>query len=319
MANLATHLQHQFTHHAPAGWRVRHEVDLVSRDLRRLLGYRPRVDVLLEREDGSRRLWIEFEISRADPVANHAKFATAHLFAPQPAGEVFLSMVTPHVTGGRRNLAANMVLAMRNQGMAAFQTVLLPHHARAEIKRLNHLPLAALPAEPLDVVAEIGRALAVTEPALADAAGSIYFAGNVIEVLLNAYRWNREMDTEAGRRLWGRRTVTYFVYDPRFGHFAPSKYCAYMPVAVAVPGSGTPAGIPAGMTVARYTQVERDNRIFDGTRARQHLVQNLALQLLPVAARPALSERFGRWLAEREAVINVHPAGAQVIVPPVWF
>jgi hypothetical protein len=28
-------------------------------------------------------LWIEFEVSRADPVANHAKFATAHLFQPQ--------------------------------------------------------------------------------------------------------------------------------------------------------------------------------------------------------------------------------------------
>jgi hypothetical protein len=33
---------------------------------------------------GSRRLWIEFEISRADPVANHAKFATAQLFQPLP-------------------------------------------------------------------------------------------------------------------------------------------------------------------------------------------------------------------------------------------
>ena len=32
-------------------------------------------DVLLERVDGSRRLWVEFEVSRADPVANHAKFA----------------------------------------------------------------------------------------------------------------------------------------------------------------------------------------------------------------------------------------------------
>ena len=72
--------------------------------LEALLGYRPRVDVLLEREDGSRRLWIEFEVSRADPVANHAKFATAHLFQPQAEADSFLAMVSPHVARGRRSL-----------------------------------------------------------------------------------------------------------------------------------------------------------------------------------------------------------------------
>jgi hypothetical protein len=53
-----------------------------------------------------RRIWVEFEVSRADPVANRAKFATAHLFQSQPAADTFLAMVRPHVDRGRRNLAA---------------------------------------------------------------------------------------------------------------------------------------------------------------------------------------------------------------------
>lgn len=317
MGNLATHLQQEFSHYCPDGWQVAHEVPLVSREVSRLLGYAPRVDVLLERLDDSRRLWIEFEISRADPVANHAKFATAHLFAPQPPGDVFLSMVSPHVTGGRRNLAANMVLTMRSHGMAAFQTVLLPHHARAEIKRLNYLPLETLRQEQLDVAAEMARALAVTEPALESTEGDIHFAGNVIEVLLNAYRWNRDVETAEGQGLWGQRTVTYFVYDPRFRHFAPSKYCAY--VRVTRSEVSELDRVLAGMTVARYTSIERSNRIFDGMRARRHLVENLAMQLTPVEARPRLQERFEAWLAKQGEVINVHPAGAQLILPPVWF
>ena len=56
---------------------------MFSPDLERELGYGPRADVLLERADGARRLWIEFEVSRAYPVENHAKFATSHLFEPQ--------------------------------------------------------------------------------------------------------------------------------------------------------------------------------------------------------------------------------------------
>ena len=67
----------------------------MSPGLERMLGFAPRADVLLSRADGSTRLWIEFEISRADPVANHAKFATAHLFEPRTSGDTFVSMVSP--------------------------------------------------------------------------------------------------------------------------------------------------------------------------------------------------------------------------------
>ena len=317
MGNLAKHLQDQFYRHCPTGWRVEHEVSLVSREVSRLLGYTPRVDVLLEREDTNRRLWIEFEISRADPVANHAKFATAHLFAPQAAGDLFLSMMSPHVKGGRRNLAANMVLAMRNQGMMAFQTVLLPYHRPTDIKRLNYLPLEMLLEERLDVAGEIERALTVTEPTLNSEEGSIHFAGNIIEALLNAYRWNKDMETPEGHQLWGHRTVTYFVYDPRFRHFAPSKYCAY--VLVTGPRANARERVLAGMTVERYTRIERSNRIFDGTRARRHLVDNLGMQLVAAEAQPRLEERFEAWLASCRENISVHPVGPQIILPPPWF
>src|SRR5215207_240726 len=103
MGTLALYLQRAFESQCPSGWICRREVRLLPLELQKMMGYSPRADVLLERNDGSRRLWIEFEISRADPVANHAKFATAHLFQPQLSSDSFVAMVSPHVARGRRN------------------------------------------------------------------------------------------------------------------------------------------------------------------------------------------------------------------------
>src|SRR5437660_8827944 len=111
--SLTTYLQAQFTEHCPAGWISQREVPILPSHFESALGYAPRADVLLRKLDDSKRLWIEFEISRADPVANHAKFATGHIFAPQQENEVFISMVTSHVVRGRHNLAANTVFLMR--------------------------------------------------------------------------------------------------------------------------------------------------------------------------------------------------------------
>jgi hypothetical protein len=158
MGNLTVYLQSAFASTCPPGWQVRPEVALLPPDIVAVLGYAPRADVLLERRDGNRRLWIEFEISRADPVANHAKFATAQLFQPLPATDSFVAMVSPHVDRGRRNLAAATIGVMRRLGMDAFQTVLFPTHEPATIKRLNHLDLASLPAEDLAVRTELDRA-----------------------------------------------------------------------------------------------------------------------------------------------------------------
>ena len=131
---------------------------LLPTTLERLLGYSARADVVIERRDPNRRLWIEFEVSRADPVANHAKFATAHMFLPQLETDCFVAMVSPHVTRGRRNLAANTISVMRRLGMHAFQTVLFPRLDPEEIKRLNHLDLGTLIDLGIDVEGEIERA-----------------------------------------------------------------------------------------------------------------------------------------------------------------
>lgn len=155
MGALTSYLQREFSKFCPPGWHCQAESRLLSPELEDLLGYAPRADVRLEKEDNSRRLWIEFEVSRADPVANHAQFATSHLFRPQQPTDVFLAMVSSHVDRGRRNLAANTVSLMRHIGMNAFQTVLFPQFLGEEIKRLNHLPLNVLFDKNLPVQAEV--------------------------------------------------------------------------------------------------------------------------------------------------------------------
>jgi hypothetical protein len=316
MGQLTTYLQQQFQAHCPPGWKAQREVRLLSGDLRRLLGYSPQVDVVLTHQSG-RRLWIEFEFSRADPVANHAKFATAHLFQPQADTEVFLSMITSHVSRGRRNPAANTIWLMRYAGMQAYQTPLFPHVSPTDIYRLNHLSNSDLAQAGVDVRPEIQRALAVSQPLAQVDAGRIHFVANHMELMLNLYQWNEELVTAAGRQLWGRRTVTYFVYDPFSGRFAPSKFCAYVSIpnqtVFALPITG------ATMTMARYAQIDHGEPIFDGRRAHQHLTANLAMELVKDTESPELMALFESWLRPYAAAVNVHPAGPGFLVPPAWF
>ena len=206
MGSLTSYLQGEFVRHCPPGWTSRREVHILPEHLERLLGYAPRVDVVLEKQDGSTCLWIEFEISRADPVANHAKFATSHIFQPQRSIDIFIAMLSPHVALGRRNLAANTIQLMRHIGMRAFQTVLFPFMTGEDVKRLNHLRKDAIQAEYIDVEAEIERALSISEPILELRRQGIYFVGDILEVMLNIHSWNRAMATEYGQRLWGKHT-----------------------------------------------------------------------------------------------------------------
>lgn len=46
---LAKYLQDEFKRLAPNEWECHSEVDLLSTDLEKFLGYEPRVDVLLQR------------------------------------------------------------------------------------------------------------------------------------------------------------------------------------------------------------------------------------------------------------------------------
>jgi hypothetical protein len=159
MGSLTQYLQRAIPRYLPPGWACDNEVRLLPSEVTGLLGYDPRADVVLTDTATGARVWVEFEVSRADPVANHAKFATAHLFVSQEPADHFVAMLSPHIDRGRRNLAAATVRLMRRVGMSAFQTTLLPLATPVEVKRLNQLPVDAIGAETLDVAAEIERAL----------------------------------------------------------------------------------------------------------------------------------------------------------------
>jgi len=319
MASLTAFLQREFARRCPPDWSCRHETALLPRDLERLLGYAPRADVLLERDDGSRRLWIEFEVSRADPVANHAKFATAHLIKPQPPTDVFVAMVSPHVTRGRRNLAAAMIALMRHLGMRAFQTALLPHLSSQEVKRLNYATPEQLEQEHLPTEVELQRAMRIVEPITSVSGTRLHLAGDLLSVMLNVRQWNQDLATPAGAASWGSRTVTYFVFDPQTGAFAPSKFCAYVAIPSA-PIRGGPSISPlATMTLEVYTQAEALGRRLDGHEARDHLTKNLAMSLTTPAEVPAILASFSHWLERHQAQVRVHPAGPQFLLPPAWF
>ncbi|MCU0935458.1 MAG: hypothetical protein MUF66_05150 [Gammaproteobacteria bacterium] len=319
--SLTRFLQQEFVRQRPRGWLARPEVRVVSRDLERVVGYGPRADILLEREDGTRRIWIELEVSRADPVANHAKFATSHLFEPQRPSDAFLSMVSPHVALGRQNLAANTVALMRRVGMAAFQTVLVPQLSAAEVKVLNHARESDSALRRLDVAPEIERALAVTSPVFNEGGYAVHFAGNLLEVMLNVRQWNRDLASPEGARRWRRRTVTYFVSGPRSGTFAPSKFCAYVaiPKASGAGDSGPAPSLTLGMTVDAYERIEHGESRFDGGKAWRHLVERLGMSVRPLAELPALHDAFAQWLAGLRDAITVHPDGPSVLLPPPWF
>lgn len=67
MGALALYLAERFEQHRRPSWTIGRE---------QRLDFDPRVDVLLEGPDG-RRVAVEFEVSRADPVANQVKFLLA--------------------------------------------------------------------------------------------------------------------------------------------------------------------------------------------------------------------------------------------------
>jgi hypothetical protein len=300
---------------------VRPEGRLLPVALERLLGYSARADVVLEKIDDSLRLWIEFEVSRADPVANHAKFATSHLFQPQGPVDRFLAMVSPHVTRGRRNLASNAVALMRQVGMKAYQTVLFPYLPPAEVQRMNHLEAAALAAHHLDIDREIERALTVTEPVITMTDYDIHLVGDILTVILNLRQWNEDMATDQARHLWGSRTVAYFVYDEESGLFAPSKFCAYTAVPTRPPRpdpSHKGAGLGT-MTIAIYTALNDDSHLMDGHRAQRHLTAGLGMTTRDREQPPEVGAAFSGWHERHADVVRLHPAGPLFLLSPDWF
>jgi hypothetical protein len=65
---------------------------------------------------------------------------------------------------------------MRTIGMRAFQTMLFPHLAPSRVQQLNHISVQALPDERLDALAELERALLVSEKVLSVDRRDVHFA-----------------------------------------------------------------------------------------------------------------------------------------------
>jgi hypothetical protein len=317
MGQLANYLQEAFMAQSPSGWTCRREMRLLSDEFEHLLGYSPRADVCLEMEDASRRIWIEFEISRADPVANHAKFATAHLFKPFKKSDTFVSMVSSHVTRGRRNLASNTVKLLRHVGISAFQTVLFPDVEPEEIKKLNHSSLEILRNRNLDALRELNRVFQIVEPAFENGGHRIHFASDLFDVIRNIDQWNSEVNQASGAELWKRRTVTYFVFDPVSKFFAPSKYCAYsIPFQSSPIDNSSSSGL---MNMRTYCALDECESRFDGNRARMHLISNLGMNLTAANESPEIGSAFDAWRSKRSTAITVHPSGARFLVSPAWY
>ena len=56
--------------------------------------------------------------------------------------------------------------------------------------------------------------MAVSTPIAGLRSHRIFFASNVLEVILNLRQWNAEIKTDSGRSRWGKRTVTYLFSIP---------------------------------------------------------------------------------------------------------
>lgn len=283
------------------------------------IGCDPRADVCLTRSDDARRIWIEFEISRADPVANHVKFAVAHGFVPQRSGDAFVSMVSSHVDVGRRSLASAAVLLMRQVGMSAFQTMLLPQVGPAEVAALNGLSPEELRRRRLPIQPEIDRVLRIVEAVSDRPRYRIYFAADVGEVLMNARRWNLEVAGEPGRSLWRRKqrpSVQYFVHDRYSGLFAPSKFCAFVPVPREVANRDA-AGFASAhlMSMGLYSELDESEPRFDGHVARRHLERGLLMTLEVLDERHELLGAFEAWRRRHAEVLAIRGTPHVLRVP----
>jgi len=305
--SLAAELQNRLIASPPPGWTARREVPLLESGATRILGYRPAVDLLLESQQTDERLWLELEISRADPVANHAKFASAHLMQPLSERDTFVSLVSNHIARGRANLAAHAIYLLRIAGLKAFQIPLLPELNAKTVMALNQGKASLEHLPDLDILEIVD----LTRPIAPVDAGRIYYATNALEVLLNLQQWNRDMGHMHCRHAWGRRRMRYLVAHPASGLFAPSKFCAYtrMPSLADRPGFQTPA-----MTVPAYTRIEPQTGIFDGQKARLRLERLGFHRMRLSASTPSMRKTFESWLEIHRDQVSVDVDTCELLV-----
>jgi hypothetical protein len=296
-----------------SGWTCHGEAGLFSRRLAKRYGFKPAVDVLLEGPHG-RRVAVEFEVSRADPVANQVKFLLAHQAGELGPEDVLVSMFSPAIARGRRCIAGVFARHLRGEGVAAFQVSLLPQLDPSDIQRLNQAVPEALGAELLPVKKEIERVISVVEPK-GEKEHRIHFAGDVTDVIANVWAWNDEIVDPAHGELWGnRRRIQFFVHDPVGGEFAPSKFCSFIPASK--PG-GPPLPPSGTMTIPIYASLGEKDPRFDGNRARNHLVDKLAFESFAVVG-SALERTFERWSERHAARVGLREP-VSILAPPPWF
>jgi hypothetical protein len=283
------------------------------------LGFAPRADVLLEQRETSRRVWVEFEISRADPVANHAKFGTARFLEGHGReNDAFVSMASRHIAAGRLALAAGAAMLMRGFGIAAFQVDLLPQLDAAAIKQLNSRPITS--STGIEVKAEIERVLRISDADVVNGIHRIHKADNPFAVAVNIRQWNAEVQRTELAALWGRRRVSYFVYDRATDLFAPSKFCAFVPTIRTAAAAKLPEllqGRAGGMTMSIYSSLGESDPRFDGHIAWKHLHRVLGYDDVGLErSSETLQAKFEKWQRQVEALVAVR-SPVTLLTPPL--
>jgi hypothetical protein len=304
---LAKRLQEQFSKQCPAGWRCFREHPVLESEFIQLLGYRPIADVMVENVTSGQRIWIEIEISRADPVANHAKFGSAHLLQPFPLQDTFVSLVSRHIAPGRANLAAHAIYMPRGIGLRAYQMPLFPELTGTEIKNLNH----AKDSDDLPPKIELRRLIQMTRGAGKFEGVEISFATNSFEVQLNLAQWNRDVSLSDRRQIWRCRPVKYFVTDSAFRTFAPCKFCAY----TVMQTSGGRGSIRPSMEIPLYTRIDYNNSIFDGNRAWRNLVALGYRKERLQDQSDSVRKCFSQWLKSVADLVHTNVDQCNLLIP----
>ena len=313
MGLLAHHLAGRFQKLGARGWSVEPEFKLFREDTATAVrfGFNPKVDVMLSGPSGE-RVAIELEISRADPVANQAKFSVAQALGEVSPDTVLVSMFSAHVDRGRRNLCAAFARQLRAAGGAVFSASLLPFLGGTEVARLNQ---GGTPAEldALPAADELRRVLSVVTAQGEFGGHRIHYAGDVTDVVANVWAWNDGMRGDDAER-WGLRHVQYFVYEPRQSLFAPAKFCAFIPVA-----RSRAEPPPATMTLGLYGELDEKETRFDGRLAWRHLARRLAFEVVRLeAADAATRDAFARWHGTHAKRLGLRTP-VQLLLPPPWF
>jgi hypothetical protein len=169
--------------------------------------------------------------------------------------------------------------------------------------------------EKLQTTSEIKRGTSITQKKTIVKQRKFSFLSNLKEVMKNVIQWNREMLNSEIQTIWGKRRITYFVFNPFTNEFAPSKFCAYSSIE-----KFSPIEIINGatMTISFYDQVKNESKTFNGNVARKYLENRLGMHLVILANIPSLSPIFYTWYQKHQDFINLPDEGLSILVPPDW-